>query len=153
MSDLAIPVVRLPVRLRLVSGSDRDVTIFLAPDQSVAEFCVSREAFFPAREEKRIRLFARHKLACVSVAIGDEARIESARGGDDEMTYRKRLVDVTISTGVVLRGELRYIPAHEFVRTADYLNEADAFIAVHAEDVVHYIAKAHIETVEEVEAA
>lgn len=145
--DLAVPVLRIPVMLLLDDGSRRGVTIFLSSGRTLEDFVESQEMFVPAQDGERIRLYARKSIACISVSLGDVERVSTEM--DAGMAFRKRHVEITTAAGSTIRGELRYIPSHEFVRTIDYLNEAEATVAVFGNDAVHYVVKAHVRSVDE----
>lgn len=147
--DLSVPVLRLPVQLLLDNGNRRDVTVFVPSGETLEDFCASTALFIPAREGDQIRLYARQTLACLSVTTADLAQLQAERD-DSDMPLCRRQIEVAIVAGNLMRGELRYIPDHESVRTIDYLNSASLILPVFAEGIVHYVWKAHIESVLEV---
>jgi hypothetical protein len=87
------------------------------------------------------RIYARSTLACV---VADESSSE-----DDGLPHKHRAVRVTLRSGIVLEGELRYVAVEGRARVTDVLNEDAPSFALYAGTTVHHIAKAHVRSIEE----
>jgi hypothetical protein len=109
--------------------------------QSVEELFASRELFVAVNEDGRTRIYARAALACV-IAGGEPIE-------DDGLPRKHRAVRVTLRSGVVIEGELRYVAVEGRARVTDVLNEGAPSFVLHAGDLMHHIAKVHVRSLEE----
>jgi len=106
------------------------------------ELFEAREPFIPVREGSSTRIYARNALACVVVSDPGEPE-------DDALPHKQRRVRVTLQSGVVLEGELRYVAVEGRGRVTDVLNESSPSFSLHAGETVRHIAKAHVRSIEE----
>jgi DNA-binding NtrC family response regulator len=136
-----VPVDRISATLILDDGSRREVVLPRGQGQAIEELFGSRELFVPVNEEGRTRIYARATLACVTA--GDEP------AQDDGLPRKHRAVRITLRSGVVIEGELRYVAVEGRARVTDVLNEGAPSFALHAGNLVHHVAKAHVRSVEE----
>lgn len=141
VNAFVVPIDRVRATLILDDGSRREVILPRGQGQSIEELFGARELFVPVNEEGRTRIYARAALACV--IAGSEA-VE-----DDGLPRKHRAVRVTLRSGVVIEGELRYVPVEGRARVTDVLNEPSASFALHAGDLVHHVAKMHVRSLEE----
>ena len=136
-----VPVQRIRATLILDDGSRREVALPRGQGQSIEDLFAARELFVPVNESGGTRIYARSTLACV---VADESSPE-----DDGLPHKRRAVRVTLRSGVVLEGELRYVAVEGRARVTDVLNEAAPSFALYAGMTAHYIAKAHVRSIEE----
>ncbi len=139
---------RLPVRretamLTFADGSRREGTLFFQVDEKTADLFEDGLAFLPVGSGGKVRLYARATIACATLPSG---HVET-----DEVHLIVRKVTVHMRSGHTIEGEVRYAPNVERARAVDYLNSAPRGFAVHQADAVHYVAKAHVDYVEESE--
>ena len=145
-----VPVERVAARLILTDGSQHEVLLPRGPGQPIAEVFTAREPFGPAQEAGTMRLFARAALAVIAV---DERAHERVSLIEDDLDFALpevlRAVRVQLSCGLVLEGELHFVPVVGRGRISDVLNEHAPSFALHVDTVVHHVAKAHVLLIEE----
>ena len=141
-SDFALPVERQLATLTLQDGTRHEVELSLAAGQRVEMLFEPAEAFLPALENGKIRIYARAALACISATAREDA--EAA-----ELTQGASSIRVQLRSGGVVEGSLRYVPVEGHTRVTDLLNESAPSFAVHSDGRVHHVAKAHVLYVEE----
>ncbi len=139
--DLRVPMRRARTTVVDAAGARRDVTVFLDPEQCVADLLDGGRAFLPVVDDDRVVFLATMTIACLSA----RAELPAADGSERALRVRVRL-----ASGETLEGDLRYLPVPGRHRALDLLNEDAPSFAVHANDVVHHIVKAHVRHVEEV---
>jgi hypothetical protein len=142
--DLRVPVCRVAVELVTSAGERRAATLFQAPGQSVAEVFECDEPFMPLDEGGRIRIYARHAIACLS-----HRPVEPMQESSDDLPYQRRAVRVVMRGGTVIEGELRFMAWEQKLRTADILNDPARSVSIYQGDQVHVVHKIHVECVEE----
>ena len=145
---LRLPVDHVTAILILHDGHRSDVLLFIAPGEDVTDLLSPGDPFVPMVRNARFCLVARDAIAALGVPIS--ARAEPDDDGDS-LPVERQDASVQLRSGVVLDGELRWTAPEGERRTADYVNDALPFIAVHATDAdtTYYISKAQIATVEE----
>jgi DNA-binding NtrC family response regulator len=136
-----VPVQRIRATLILDDGSRREVALPRGQGQSIEDLFAARELFVPVNESGGTRIYARSTLACV---VAEESASE-----DDGLPHKHRAVRVTLRSGIVLEGELRYVAVEGRARVTDVLNEAVPSFTLYAGTTVHHIAKAHVRSIEE----
>lgn len=121
------------------------MVLFHPPSESFDGILESREPFLPADEAGTIRIIARRSIACLAVA--------PRTGGpeDDGLPLKRRRLRVRLSGGTVLEGEIRFVVVAGAGRTVDFLNQTARSFTLFGETSVFHVAKAHTESVEEVE--
>jgi DNA-binding NtrC family response regulator len=137
-----VPIDRVSATLILDDGSQREVVLPRGQGQAMEELFEAREAFIPVREGGSTCIYARNALACVVVSDAGEPE-------DDALPHKERRVRVTLQSGVVLEGELRYVAVEGRGRVTDVLNESSPSFSLHAGATVRHIAKAHVRSIEE----
>jgi DNA-binding NtrC family response regulator len=140
---LVVPVDRFAVTLVLHDGSRHDALLPRGSGLRVDSLFESKEPFVPVREHGTTQIYARTALASIGVRGGEK------RDEEDGLPRRNRAVRVHLLSGVVLEGELRYVLVEGRGRVTDVLNEASASFTLYENDLVHYVAKAHVARVEE----
>jgi hypothetical protein len=144
--ELRVPVERVEVELLLGDGRRRTGVMFVPPGTKVEELLERGTAFLPVEEEGKVRLYAPAALACVAV-FGARACAVS----EDALPTERRALSVRLRSGETLDGEVQFVPWGGRVRTADLLNEPAATFALFgSRGEVRHVAKAHVESVEEV---
>jgi hypothetical protein len=141
--EYRLPVRRETTMLTLADGSRREGTLFFQVGEKTCDLFEPGDSFLPVGSEGKVRLYARASIACVSVPSG--------RVQDDEVHLIVRKVTVHMRSGHTIEGEVRYAPSVERARAADYLNSAPKAFAVHDAETVHYVAKDHVDYVEEIQ--
>jgi hypothetical protein len=145
-----VPVERVAARLILADGSSHEVLLPRGPGQPIAEVFVAREPFLPAQEGGIMRLFARAALACVAVERCAFQRTSLVDEIDDfALPEVQRPVSVQLTCGVVLEGELHFVPVVGRGRISDVLNEPAPSFALHKGTLIQHVAKAHVLTIDE----
>jgi two-component system response regulator HydG len=142
VNAFVVPVQRVRVELILDDGSRHQALLPRGPGQPIEELFEARESFVPVRQGETTRIYARASIACVIVPDADEPE-------DDGLPRKVRAVRVTLHSGAVLDGELRYVPVEGRARVTDVLNEFTPSFPLYAGAGVHHIAKAHVRYVEE----
>jgi len=141
LNEFVVPVHRIRATLILDDGSRREVALPRGQGQSIEDLFAARELFVPVNESGGTRIYARSALACV---VADEPE-----PADDGLPHKLRAVRVTLRSGIVLEGELRYVAVEGRARVTDVLNEPAPSFPLHAGTVVHHIAKVHVRSIEE----
>ncbi len=140
-NEFVVPIQRIRATLILDDGSRREVALPRGQGQSIEELFAAREPFVPVNESGGTRIYARSTLACVVADEPDRA--------DDGLPHKHRAVRVTLRSGIVLEGELRYVAVEGRARVTDVLNEPAPSFALYAGTTTHHIAKAHVRSIEE----
>ena len=144
-AELRVPVNRVSVELTLGDGRCLRGTVFVPPGCHVEELLGRSAAFLPVEQDGTVVLYAPGAIACVAV------REETAEPHPDDLPLAARALAVRLRSGTVVQGEVRYVAWSGAMRTADLLNEPAATIALYGQrGVVQHVAKAHVESVEEV---
>lgn len=141
LNAFVVPVHRIRATLILDDGSRREVALPRGQGQSIEDLFAARELFVPVNESGGTRIYARSSLACV---VADEREPE-----EDGLPHKHKAVRVTLRSGTVLEGELRYVAVEGRARVTDVLNEPAPSFSLHAGSIVHHIAKAHVRSIEE----
>jgi hypothetical protein len=68
---------------------------------------------------------------------------------EDDLPRERQPAKVILRGGHELRGELRWVGAPGRNRTLDHLNDPSSNFGVYDGDYVHFVAKAHVLSVEE----
>lgn len=140
-AEYRLPVRRETATLTLANGTHSEGTLFFQVGEKIGDIFEPGEPFLPVAGDGKVRLYARGAIACISLPRG---HVE-----DDEIHLVVRKVTVRMRSGHAIEGEVRYAPSIERARAADYLNTGPKGFAVHAAGTVHYVAKDHVEYVEE----
>lgn len=143
IAELRVPVRRARVEVHTEIEGRRAV-IFLAPHCSPEDVFEDDAPFFPAEEGGAVRLYARSSVVSVVVDAADAAPQALAAAG---VAYERRSVVVHLRTGKMVAGVVMALSP--FTRTLDLVNQPARCLAIHAPGRVHYIAKAHVEWIEE----
>jgi DNA-binding NtrC family response regulator len=142
VNAFVVPVQRVKVELILDDGSRHEAVLPRGPGQPIEELFEAREAFVPVRQGETTRIYARAAIAAVFVRDATEPE-------DDGLPRKPRAVRVSLHSGTVLEGELRYVPVEGRARVTDVLNEFTPSFPLYSESGVHHVAKAHVRYVEE----
>ncbi|MEO6572614.1 MAG: hypothetical protein ABIP89_02155 [Polyangiaceae bacterium] len=141
--EYRLPVRRETATLTFADGTRREGTLFFQVGEKTADVFEPGDSFLPVAGEGKVRLYARGTIACAS--------IPQNHAEDDEVHLVVRKVTVHLRSGHMLEGEVRYAPSVERARAIDYLNSAPKGFTVHEAGIVHYVAKDHVDYVEETE--
>ncbi len=137
-SGFALPVERRSATLTLQDGTRHEVELSLGAGQRIEALFEPDEAFLPAHQNGKVRIYARSALACIAVALAQ--RVADAT----ELAQHESAIRVQLRSGGVVEGALRYVPVEGRARVTDLLNEPAPSFAVHADGRVHHVAKAHV---------
>ena len=141
--QLRVPVQRAHVEV-YTEREHRTAVIFLAPDCAPEDIFEAEPPFFPAEEEGIVRIFARSSVVSLVVDASDAAPESLAMAG---VVYATRPIAVYLRNGKVVIGVLT--SPSGLSRTLDLLNQPSKSFAVREGGKVHYIAKTHVERIEE----
>lgn len=137
-----VPIDQLAALLILADGTRHEVVLPRSPGRPLEDLFEAREPFVPVKEGGKTRIYARGALACVVVR-------ESGEVEDDGLPRKRRVVAVSLRSGLMLEGELRYVAVEGRGRVTDVLNESTPSFALHTSGCVHHIVKAHVLCIEE----
>jgi hypothetical protein len=140
---LRIPVDQVSATMTMHDGVKSEVVLFVPGGVSVSELLTQGDRFLPMIRERQVSLVARGSIAVLSVQ--DVTPLPT----DGELPAVTQAVAVHLRGGGMVRGELRWVAPTGMQRTADHLNDAAPYIAVHGDGVTHLIVKEHIAIVEE----
>lgn len=158
--DLRLPKFPVAVELSLAGRGPLAVEVFVAEHlatnyrrQHVIDLLENDTAFLPARQVEGDRFLVFNKAAVVWVGIplasGQLPVEESAEATETELYDTQREVEVELSTGASLRGNVLYSLPPESARVADYLNQPGRFMRLWTGDQVYLINKAYVLSVAE----
>ncbi len=141
---LRMPVDNISVTLILHDGARSDAMLFVPPTEDIARLIGPQgERFLPMFIGSDLRLVARDTIACIGVPTVPRIPHEG------DLPVEVQRAAVTLRSGTVLEGELRWTGALGQTRTADYLNADGETIEVLAGDTTFHVVKAHVAMVTE----
>lgn len=139
---LRMPVDMVDVCMILHDGDRSDVLLFVPPTEDVARMLCEGAEFLPVMREAAMCMVARSAIACMKVPAKAAPRL-------DDFPSEQETVKVTLRSGTVIEGIMKWIPPFGRQRTADHLNSDAPLIVVHDGDVAYLIVKSHIAMVRE----
>ena len=147
-TGLAIPKRRVGVVVTLAAGLRRNVTLFLAEAvpghagaERVSDLLNSGEEFIPALETDTGAMTFLNRAAVMIAEVAEEEEHSDA----EELTIpTAHEVDLMLGDGRVLRGRVTYVLPPDRARLADYLNDGNLFLPLHANDGVLLVNKTHV---------
>lgn len=140
---LRMPVDMVDACMILHDGDKSDVLLFVPPTEDISRMLCEGAAFLPVMREASMALVARSAIACMKVAAKLAPKLP------EDFPSEQEKVKVTLRSGMVLEGIMKWIPPFERQRTADHLNSDTPIIVVYAEDHAYLIVKSHIAMVRE----
>jgi hypothetical protein len=140
---LRLPKNQTPAHVTLHDGQDAQVSLFVAPGDSLSHYVVEDSRFVPMGFARGTRLVARDTLAAISIHVV-HAPVE------DELPGERQHAQITLHSGGVIEGELRWVAPEGQRRTLDYLNTSSPYVTVYTNEHVTYVFKSHIASVEEI---
>jgi hypothetical protein len=141
---LRMPVDNISVTLILHDGVRSDAMLFVPPTEDIARLIGPHgERFLPMFVGSDLRLVARDAIACIGMPSVPRIHHEG------DLPVEVQRAGVTLRSGVVLEGELRWTGVAGQARTADYLNADGETIELHTADITFHIVKSHIAMVTE----
>ena len=151
--ELRIPKIPVTVELALYGEAPRSVELYIAEHQAdafrrqqVLDLLETDALFLPAHDRAAgdWAILNKATVAWVAISLLDgELPVEEAADyplGDEIFDVRRR-VEVELSGGEVIAGELLYSPPRERSRLADHLNEGGRFFRLWNEDRVYLVNK------------
>lgn len=141
---LRMPVDNISVTLILHDGVREGAMLFVPPTEDIARLIGPQgERFLPMFVGSDLRLVARDAIACIGIPSVPRIHHEG------DLPFEVQRAGVTLRSGVVLEGELRWTGVAGQARTADYLNADGETIELHTTDTTFHIVKSHISMVTE----
>jgi hypothetical protein len=154
MEDLRVPKRRIPVQLSLSGGATRDVWVFLTEfaathsgAERLSDVLNGEGEFIPVidAETQKVFFLNRTTVAVARVAHDVEG------GGEDAEQHTiptEHEVEITVSSGMKLRGLIAYVLPLDRSRLTDFLNDTPPFIKLLEGDKTALINKHHVSLVE-----
>jgi len=140
---LRMPVDMVDATMILHDGDRSDVLLFVPPTEDISRMLCEGAMFLPVMREAAMCMVARSAIACMKVAPRLAPKLE------EDFPSEQEKVKVTLRSGVVLEGVMKWIPPVARQRTADHLNGETPIIVVYADDGAYLIVKSHIAMVRE----
>ncbi|HEY0195675.1 MAG TPA: hypothetical protein VGC42_31390 [Kofleriaceae bacterium] len=140
---LRLPVDSMTATLTLHDGERSDVLLFIPPGEAIAALVSPGDPFVPMIKSARFCLVAREAIAALGVTSTPEVADETT------LPLERQRARIRLRSGTELEGELRWTAPEGERRTADYVNDDQAYVVLHAGDTSYYVRKAAIATVEE----
>jgi hypothetical protein len=135
---LRMPVDMVDAVMILHDGDRSDVLLFVPPTEDVARVMSSGAPFLPVMRDASMCLVARDAIACLGVATALAPKLE------EDFPAEEQKIKVTLKSGTILDGIMKWVPIATGRRTADHLNSDGAQIVVYAGERAWIIAKSHI---------
>ena len=145
---LRMPVNFVDATLVMHDGERSEVIFFVPPGETLQQFLVDPAPFVPVMRSARIVMVARAAIACVSTPAAPRP---PADPDEPELPTERQRVALKLRSGTAFEGELRWTVIEGRQRTADHLNNPDSHILVHDDTHQHFVAKAHLATLEELD--
>ncbi len=139
---LRMPVDMVDACMILHDGDRADVLMFVPPTEDLARMLCEGSAFLPVMREAAMCMVARSAIACMKVAARLAPKLE-------DFPSEQENVKVTLRSGTVIEGTVKWIPPVARQRAADHLNSDTPIIVVHSGDDAYLIVKSHIAMVRE----
>jgi hypothetical protein len=143
--DYRVPVQKLPVVLYGKHAERVEVMLYLPQGLGIEAFFESPEVFFAASESNNFRLYNRRAITCIEVPRSSVERPDY----EDGLPSKESKVRVRMIGGMEHRGLMKYVAYEGITRPVDVLNQSPQFFAVYEALVIRYVAKAHVEYVQE----
>jgi hypothetical protein len=140
---LRMPVDMVDAVMYLHDGDRSDVLLFVPPSEDLSRVLAEGAPFLPVMREASTCFVARSAIACLAVEPQRAPRLP------DDFPHEEQQVKVTLRSGTVFDGAMRWIGFADAKRTADHLNSDAPFIVVYGTTHAYIIVKAHIAMVRE----
>lgn len=141
---LRMPVEHITASMVLHDGERAEVVLFIPPTEDIAHLLgPSGPRFISMIMGSGVSMVARDAIA--SLAIPSVAIIAL----DGDLPVEIQRASVKLRSGVVLEGELRWTAPSGEQRLSDHLNTDATTLELHAPNLIHHIAKAHVARVDE----
>ena len=141
---LRMPVDMVDAVMFLHDGDRSDVLLFVPPSEDLSRLLVEGSPFLPVMREASICFIARSAIACLGVDPKRAPKLDEDFGQAEEQP-----VKVTLRSGTVIEGTMRWIGIANFSRTVDHLNSDASLIVVYGATHAYLIAKSHVAMVRE----
>lgn len=142
--ELRVPKRQVQVEMLVPGSPPQKVTVFLAEFASrhtgperLSDLLNGHDEFVPALAAGATVFLGRHSIAAARVAREWELGEEPALGQQHE-------VEVLLTDGTCLRGQVSFVLPPERSRLLDYLNDAQPFVRLAEREQVALINKRHI---------
>ncbi len=150
--ELRVPKQRTAVEVLLPGGEWRKYTVFLAASSAtregperVSDLLAADAEFFPAAEENggRMTMLSRSAIAAIRVEPWAEVSAQPS-----SLLQLEHAIEVTLVSGLTLRGLLCFAAPSDHARVVDHLNAAPQFFALQEAAAVALVNKRHVARVE-----
>jgi hypothetical protein len=143
---LRMPVDNVLATLILHDGERSDVLLFVPPGERIEHLVSPGDPFVPMIKNARFCLVARPAIAALGVVTGEDKHDD-----DGALPFERQRARIRLRSGQAIEGELRWTGPEGRKRTADYVNDSEAYFVVHATGarITYYVAKAEVATIEE----
>jgi hypothetical protein len=142
---LRMPVDMVDAVMFLHDGDRADVLLFVPPSEDISLLLGEGSPFLPVMRDATMCFIARSAIACLGVDPNRAPKLDEECGQAEVQA-----VKVTLRSGTIIEGTMRWIAIANRARTADHLNsDTAAFIVVHGTTHAYLIAKSHIAMVRE----
>ena len=140
---LRMPVDMVDAVMILHDGDRSDVLLFVPPTEDVARVMSSGSPFLPVMREASMCLVAREAIAALSVAVAHAPRLE------EDFPAEEQIVKVTLKSGTVIDGTMKWVPLATGRRSTDHLNSDCTQIVLYTGDRAWIVSKSHVAMVRE----
>jgi hypothetical protein len=147
MADLVLPKSRVPVEIALPRGRI-SAEVFIADyarnhagPERVADVLNGEESFFAAAQDKQVRFIARDAVLWAKVPLW--AHEDPQEAGEPV----RLAVEIELSDGARLAGEVRFLAPGGRTRLKDYLNDVRGFFPLFQPEAVFLVNRAHAASV------
>jgi hypothetical protein len=140
---LRMPIDMVDAVMILHDGVRSEVMLFIPPSEDISQLITEGNEFIPVVMRGVEHLVARTAIACCGVPPARAPKL------DEDLAALVQAVKVTLRSGAVVEGELRWIapPGHQ--RTTDCLNSNASYLVVYTPETSYIVVKAHIAMVTE----
>lgn len=141
---LRVPVNIVDAILYLHDGQPSEVMLFVPPSDDLAQFISEGNPFLPVVRAGEELFVARAAIACVGLPPQWAPRF------DEDLPVEQQQARVTLRSGAVIEGVMRWVALDGRRRTSDGLNTDAPYLVVHADPTTYLVMKTHIASVSEV---
>ncbi len=141
---LRMPFDMVDVVVILHDGERFDGVLFIPPTEDIARLVSTGAPFVPVVRGGTEHFIARTAIACLGLPA------ERAPQLDAELAIERQQTTITLRSGTVLGGELRWISPTGYKRMIDGLNGDGDYLVLHAPRETYLVMKTHVAAVVEV---
>lgn len=153
----AIPKTVIQAGVTMPGRKRRQVEIFLgdcaashAGGERVIDLLASEVRFIPVRdaESGQVIFLQRSSIMVLTVPLEHELRADLEDGGLLETEIAERFhIEVVLSDGSIVKGELTYVMPEGMRRLQDFLNLPEPYLSIRDGEAAHIVSKSHVSEV------